>query len=189
MIIRTIVAAVAYVMIACVCFSAEPIAMNLIARNGGVYLTIRNDSDHEYVFSPFKKRWNSPLVVVLFQDGSLVPDSFWKRIPKCIYLRIPPHAEIGALDLGFVTVPGRFKLEEAGRYYVKCFLKKSDAVTDDLWASNCLAVTVEKGKIVSWEGSLSENFPGIVRKALEKELADVLQEEKQASISDEKIHN
>lgn len=165
--------------------SASDVSISLKLECGEVYFSIFNNSTQKNVFLPFK-RSDPILILVFYQNGTLIRDSFWREIPlkrepeigthRPTSMVVQPLEKPGPFSVGFVNLHGRFQLKEPGKYFICCFLKKGRKVSEGLWPSNIIVANVKDERIIDGETISKENLPAGISSAFKEEIDKLLME-------------
>jgi hypothetical protein len=164
---------------------AHPVEFFLKAESGEICFFFRNESPTEKFVFPYFKRDVNPLVLITFEDGSLLKDEYAKKIAPRSY-NMGYHSErvifISPLErsscvLGIRSWPKKFQICKDGRYYIIAYLKKGDKWHEGLISSNILSFEVENGKIKDSKEVSRETLPAKIRASFDYELKQVELEE------------
>ncbi len=163
---------------------AQP-TLRLDAHHGDLCLTIKNPLPQRIVFPNFR-RTQAILILVIFENGKLIPDKFWKLGSKSYdfssgyTLTINPN-KIAPVSLGFQSIPGRFDLSKKGKYFVSCLLKTGGGGVNSIVRSNFIFVNIENKMMKECEDINQNELPLPVQQTFENELALLKNEENLAS--------
>ena len=161
------------------------VQLQLGFNSDDIELAIENSSDRELI-SPYFKREVSPLILVFFQDGSLLKDRFWSvpglatnsiANPNGRVLPIRPNSTL-CCTLGFHLKDGRFSFNKIGSYYIVCLVKGGNKLKDVFFVSNFISLFFENSKFIS-KGKLKESeLPDGIKASYAKEMEILAREEK-----------
>lgn len=162
----------------------DNVFMEIFPQDSDIEMKIQSSFDRRLIL-PFFKRDIAPLIIVIFEDGTLIQDLHWQK-PRsdfskatCFSTRvfsIRAHEEHQFI-LGIFGCR-RFDLSRSGRYFVSCYLKKEKKSADGLWFSNLLLINVKDGKLLGGKDISKEALPIEVKQTLNSEIDKVYFEEK-----------
>ncbi|MBI3038418.1 hypothetical protein HYY75_05110 [bacterium] len=160
-------------------------SFRLIPERRAVNIEIDNPTEKQFVINYFKR--GGPLIMLLiFEDGTLIKDARWKKPYKGPLLRDTYYdghvlnidskrRSLYSVDLSKRDL--RFDLSKNGTYFIVCIMKKHGDITKGFWKSNILTLEVKDWEITSAKEIDSKGIPQAIESVFESEMRSLIEEE------------
>jgi hypothetical protein len=170
-----------------VAFAEENASLTLAIKENHVVLNFSSSTD---LGSLYFRRAGPFLILVVSEDGEIVPDTFWLKIHHRPNSQIntrsfyaPASQKPTAFNLDLFYGSDRFKLKDNTSYFSVVFLKK-ELGRFSLSPTNVLFFKIGNGKIISSESRHFGELPAKVSTSIQNELKQVKGEETNQPVTD-----